>query len=57
MLNHILKLKKIPKIKLFAGKFIRGKIFTRGNLRSIGIDINVDFLFVKIRWKTLIIFL
>lgn len=40
LLNHIQKLNLIPKIKLFAGKLIRGKLPTRGGLRNIRIDTN-----------------
>lgn len=48
LLDHIWKLKMIPKLKLFAWKLIRRKIPTRRYLRTIEMDINGDFpFFVK----------
>lgn len=42
LLNHIQKLKTVPKIKLFLWKLIRVKLPTRGYLNGIGLDINAD---------------
>lgn len=40
LLNYIWKLNLIPRIKLLIRKLIRDKIFTRANLRNVGVDIN-----------------
>lgn len=50
--SYIWKVNLTLEIKLFARKFIRGKIPTRGNPRNIRLDINSDCSFHKNHLET-----